>query len=152
MIYLKEFKNWTSTVTDDVDISYGDKKPELSDVVKFTEYYINDNFDNIHSIDLENMSIEFKNLSFSDLKKIKLNKYRQNKYNLYNIYFDENETTILNKYSSSVINITEYEYDYLCELIYNIDIKLRENKQKIKLDNIISKIDPVKRDAKKYNL
>jgi len=154
MKHLKVFETWTSTATDDVNVNYGDKKPEFSDIVKFTVEYIEDNFDDINSIDLDYMQVDFslsKNGVWADnwkeeYKKITINKKNQNKYTIYYITFEEGGGP------TSTLSITKDEYDYLCEFIYNIDIEYKKIKEKEKLDKVISKIDPVRRSAKKYNL
>ena len=53
MKHLKEFNSWTTTATDNVDVNYGDKKPEYSNIVKYAKNYIDDNIDNISAFDYD---------------------------------------------------------------------------------------------------
>jgi hypothetical protein len=147
MRHLKIYEKWSSSVTDDnININYGDKQPELSDLVKFTKEYIEENFDDIYNIRVDILSISFRKNKNVDYESIELKQKKDNIYMLYEIYFKNR----VNEYDN--IDITEEEYNYLRDYFYKTSIIFKKKQQKNKIDNIVSKIDPTQRAAKKYNL
>jgi hypothetical protein len=147
MRHLKIYEKWSSSVTDDnININYGDKQPELSDLVKFTKEYIEENFDDIYNIRVDILSISFRKNKNIDYESIELKQKKDNIYMLYEIYFKNR----VNEYDN--IDITEEEYNYLRDYFYKTSIIFKKKQQKNKIDNIVSKIDPTQRAAKKYNL
>jgi hypothetical protein len=152
MKHLKKYETWTTDVTGSVEVNYGDKKPELSKIVKDTEKYLEDNFDNIQKINSSNNSIDFNydyNSKTKDNSKIIF--ISMNRDDLfYNIVFTRYYYGVENK--SFTINITKDEYNYLSNVIYKLDKKLRQNRDKAKIEEISDIIDPKRVAAKKFNL
>ena len=139
IIKFKIFENWVTNVTDpNVSVNYGDEKPEISDVVRYTKQYIEDNFDHILELDVKNLFIKFD--ASSKLKTINVGV--DTKFYVITVDFGPWRT----------VDITKAEYEYLSNFIYNIGTKYRKKQQKFHLDSILDNIDPAKITAKKYNL
>jgi len=145
MKHLKEFESWTTTASGNVDVNYGDKKPEYSDVVKFIVQYIEDEFDRIKIITASYKAIEFADTNINDISRIEL----QYKDNIPSILFCRRQA-IGNKYD--YMDISKDEYDFLINFLFKTEIKRRKINQISGKDEIIDIIDPTKRTAKKYNL
>ena len=144
---IKKFENWVSDVTGNVSVNYGGK-PKISDVVKFTGQYIKDNIDNIRFDDKSRYEINFdRNLSSSEIKLLPIKRIRleidTTIKKLYKLKFDSGD------YNTTFVILTEIEYNYLLDILYNVYAKLREHGD---IEKVLSEIDPMKRSAKKYNL
>ena len=144
MKHLKEYNNWVTDVTDkNVIVNYGDKKPEMSDVVNYTKQYIEDNFDKIHRVSIDQVYFNFE----ADFDSI----YLGDEENIYYVKFVGKKRKT-NSSREKIIDITNEEYKYLSDFIHNIKKKYRKKEQTNDLDTIISEIDPVRRLSKKYNI
>ncbi len=158
MKHLKKYEMWTTNVTGNFDFNYGDKKPELSDIVIEVINYIKDNYDKI-STDILNVTTEFgvgfnfggKNGMKYDRIKIDKNKKNDIPY-IHFLYYDFHNNT--NGYT---IDITDYDYKYLHDYFFKIYKELKkkeEEKNKEKHINDLKKIEDekAKKSADKYNL
>lgn len=151
MKHLKTFEMWTTDATGDFDITYGDKKPEISEIVKYTKKYIEDNFDKIHHIE-QKEKITFKTIVnghpngtlYSEIT------LQVNSGPFYEIKFTKPITRNDNSYST--VDITKDEYNYLNDFFYEINKKLRKIRNEKGVDELEKDIIPYKKDAKKYNL
>lgn len=138
----EEYNNWVTDVTGNVNVSYGDKKPKLSDVAIEVIKFIEDNFDKIRE-DLNGTSDTF--ICFEDgLDFNKISIYKNEKENIPYIHFQKNE---VGGYSN---DITNYDYDYLHDYLDKIYKTFRkkhdaENKEKFEMELM-------KKNMKKYNL
>jgi hypothetical protein len=150
MKHLKKYETWTSDVTDNVIVNYGDKGPEISKIVKDTENYINNNFDNIRNVDSSNNIIKFDCDSGdkSNGKIIVISITRESPF--YTLKFTRYKYGGNDTWSH--IDITKGEYEYLDNFIYDIGKKYRIKEYKRQTDEISNIIDPAKIAAKKFNL
>jgi hypothetical protein len=132
MKHLKAFEMWTSNVTDNFEVNYGDKKPKpkISDIVENTKKFIEDNFNKIKKASANSIDFEYFNASdpYPDgIKSISVD--HKNDYNLllysikYILYDSISDRT-------EIIDITKEEFDHFLNFMYNIYIKYR---QKIKI-------------------
>lgn len=143
MKHIKKFEKWTTDVTDDIVVNYGNKEPEISEFVKNVKNYIENNFDNISQITIDELTITFKN---SD-KIVSIKLHTNDRTRIYSIEFK-----YIGNYNTKRIDITKYEYDYISDYFYDINSKFRKKLQKISFDEISSDVDPAKISADKYNL
>jgi hypothetical protein len=158
MKHIKKYEMWTTNVTGDYDFNYGDKKPELSEIVIEVINYIKDNYDKI-STDVLNDTTEFGvGFNFSEKNGMKYDKIRieKNKKNsipyIHFLYYDYRGTT--NGYD---IDITDYDYEYLHDYFFKIykEFKKKDEIKKIeKHKSELKKIEEekAKNSADKYNL
>jgi hypothetical protein len=145
MIHVKAFENWEGNVTDNVIVNYGNQKPKYSDIVEYTEKYIEENFDKITQISIPKQYFSFKDTD-EDIRYIMIKTEDDvDAGTRYYIYFSQTKKV-------SNIDITKEEYDYLFDFMKKSEFIFRKNKQKRSQDNILSELDPLRRTAKKYNL
>lgn len=156
MKHLKKYEMWTTNSTSNFSVNYGDKQPELSEIVIEIIKYIEDNYDNI-SNDILNNTTEFGvgfNFGRKDGKKynsIKINKYKNNSYVDITYYDVHNQ---INGYS---LDITDYDYDYLHKYFLNLYKNFKKkneekDKEKHKLELKKIEDEKIKKSADKYNL
>ena len=157
---LKRFENWVSDTTDkSINVNYGvngDKGPEISRFVTLIENYIEDHFENISNINMEHLVIEFTSGSLIDDKYQwpdyeKICVYRSRNGNYYRYFINTIKKDGNNRIYRD-IDISEDEYKHISNFIFNIEKKYKKRNQKKDLDDILSDIDPVLKNAKNYNL
>jgi hypothetical protein len=137
----KIFEKWITNVTDpDININYNES--EMSKVVEYTKKYIEDNFDRIKEIYINNnyrITFHPKKSEFDDIS-------LERELPFYYISF-------VTEYKGwKKIDITKDEFKYLSDFFYEIGIKFRKKSQESGLNSVLDEINPVKRMAKKYNL
>lgn len=145
---IKRFnESWVSDSTDkNISINYGDKKPEISDVAKYTEQYLLDNFDNISSIDIDKMLVEFSSYRKNRFSRIYLYISNRGKYETFSIEFHSSTER------DRRLDITTNDYNYLCDAIFKLKKRFNKKKYKADTDDILSEIDPVRINSNKYNI
>jgi hypothetical protein len=163
--FIKTFEQWTTDVSGDYDVDYGD--PKLSDDVIEIIEYIEDNFDNIKDDILndnkpDRISFQSSNLKTGKLKTDKLKydkislrvsniKYKYPSYVVQFSYKEYPNTFYYNK------DITKYEYEYLLKYFSQVYNRIREkehSKEKQKFIDNMQEIEDkkTKEAAKKYNM
>ncbi len=138
MKYVKKYERWTSDVSDDVEINYGSEiTPKYSDIVIYTINYLNDNFDKIRHISQDN--IEFSN---GGIEKIRL--------------YDDEIQFVSNSFNDRgngrSFRLTKDESDYLSKFKAGLSLRYARTSEKEYEDEVLNKIDPVRKSANKYNL
>ena len=127
MKILKTFEMWTTDVSGNFDVNYGDKV-KLSDVAIEARKFIEDNYDKIDSKSTNSTEIEFdKNLRF---KSIKIYNNSDVKY----LHFFYHKNNDLNGY---IKDITDEDYEYLVKYFLKVYKEQRLKNQK----NIIKSRD-----------
>lgn len=160
MKHLKQYEMWSNPTSTDknIEVNYGDKKPELSDIVIEVTNYIKDNYDKIDT-DILNATTEF-SVGF-DFRKENGQKYesftieksKKNK-SPYIHFFYKDAHGGRNGYT---IDITDYDYKYLHEYFLNIYKEFKkkdEEKDKERHRFVLQKIEEekIKKAANKFNL
>ena len=134
MKHIKEYNNWTTTATDNVDINYGDK-PQLSEEVKSIINYIENNEYNFYHTNTYEISFnnvydgEINRIEYSNIDRIEICIKNGKKFNHY---------------------ITKEEKNYLDNFFKELDMKDKLNKNNN--DTILKLTDPATKASKKYNL
>lgn len=141
MKHLKKFENWTTNVTGNYDINYGDK-PQLSDVVIETIDFIENNLDKIKE-DILNDNRPYLISFKSGLKYSSISLKEDN--NIPFLLFRNNEN-----YLNYSIDITNEEYEYLKEYFLKIYKKIRKIINDKDKEEFMNKI--IQKDLKKYNI
>jgi len=144
MKHVKYFENYT-TSTSNVDFVYNKDENEIeySEIVNDTINYINENYNNIVLVDIDNdsrQSIEFEKI---DLKKIII--HWNNNISMLQFKFEK----ILPEYQNYSIN--EEEFRYLEKFFLDTKIKKNRDYEKKNL-NATEILNPIKRASNKYNL
>ena len=138
MKLIKTFEQWTTDVAGNYEVNYGDK-PQFSEIVEHTINYIEENFDNISKC--MGREIEFnKNLTYHEIGLNKTTDYSI--HTIFNLIFN----------TITYIDISEEEYNYLLDFFHKINIKRRKINQLKRKEIILDDIDPMRKDAKKYNI
>jgi len=159
MKHLREYNNWVTDVTGNVNVNYGDKKPKLSDVVIEVIKFIEDNYDKIDDslngtsdshIDFYN-KLEFEDISIGvedQAESINTNKIPY----IHFLYRDVRDSLRGYRY-----DITNYDYEYLKDYFYKIYREFRKKQQeghKEEYKSELQKIEDKKMKdlAKKMNI
>ena len=154
MKHLKEYNNWVTDVTGNLNVNYGDKKPKLSDVAVDVIKFIEDNYDKI----VEGLNGTRENyISFEEglkYESITIDK-DSNHSNIPYIHFMYRSVNGSGR--GYQYDITDYDYDYLNDYFYKIykifrkkDQEKDKEKYKLELQKIEDKKD--KDREKKYNV
>lgn len=156
MKHLKTFEMWTTSVTGNVNVNYGDKKPELSDIVMDAIKFIKDNYDQIKcgSAGSTESRVDFKD--GLELEEIAIGVDARNKDVIipYLLFYYRD---VDNQRSNYKQDITDYDYEYLKDYFYKIYKRCRkedQNKDKEQYKLELKKIEDKKmqKNAEKYNL
>jgi hypothetical protein len=157
MKYLKKYEMWSDpTVTDNIEINYGDKKPELSDIIFEVIKYIKDHYDDI-STDILNSTTEFQvgfrfpSKSGMKYDRIGIEEYKNQKH-LHFYYSDAN-----GQRCGYTIAITEDEYEYLHKYFLKIHNEFRKKEQEKNIETHLAELtkieeEKIKNTGNKYNL
>ena len=138
--FIKTFEQWTTDVAGGLNVKYNDES-KISEIVEKTEAFIEDNFDNI--IDINDEHIGF----VESVSPMQIN-LRKEKTFCYIQFYDPSE-----KFSTfKEVDITEDEFFYLTKFFLSILNRYREKEQTDDKEKLFQLIDPVRRDAKKYNI
>ncbi len=145
MKFLKTYEYWTTNVTDNINVNYGDKGPEISNFVKNIIDYIEKNFNSIKSMSSQSgYEINFIENN-SKIKTISFGK-TTNQENVVQVKLPEEKNPYDSKY------ITDDEIVYMKNKFMIIQKKFRDSKTSEREDKLSDIIDPLKVDAKKYNI
>jgi len=125
-----------------INIRYND----MSDEIKISEFvlniknYIIKNFNYVSSVNSDNQVINF---TQKTIRSISLKKH------LHRLYIQTNITKTFKDYKKY---ITKGEFEFLVDFFVEMDAKFLDKDNKDDENEICDIIDPVKIDAKKYNL
>ena len=145
------------TVTGDFSVNYGDKKPQLSDVVFEVIKYVEDNFDKINPDVLNATTRSRVSFNGSDLKYDSIRLKFDEKNNSPYISFSYIGAGGRNDFRGYDIDITDADYKYLSDYflkIFKIFNKKDEEKNKLDHASELEKIKEkrAKEAGEKYNL
>lgn len=131
----------TNISAGNIKVKYNDiPNEEISEFVLNIKNYIEKNFDKISYI--RGLIISIRKNKIRDISLHE--KTDSNKFFI--------QTNIIESFKDYNKYITKYEYDYLCSFFIEIDNRFLDRENKDDENEISDIIDPIKNDAKKYNM